>query len=219
VTRFKGSDTPDIECSCSIQIMDIYARGAAWLAQIHSMRSKISSHISNANSTISMSKLAIPCSFEFFCGDRISSVAIDATFLFSYQSSFGKDNNEPQIQKVYLFVQNLTRSANGSVSAPGMYWSTDLSGVECMDEETMDRLGLTLPKLEIVGEGVCWSPKQLTALWDLHMDLGFDPDTDEVALFLDPYRVVAKFEPGQRLLQCVSFANDTKYNPVCSSKP
>jgi hypothetical protein len=209
----------NVNCLCSIQMMDIYARGAAWLAQIHSMRSKITSRISNPNSTISMSKLVTLCSFESSCGDRILPVATDAAFLFSYQSSFGKDNNEPQIQKVYLFVQNLTRSANGSVSAPGMYWSTDLSGAERMNEETMDRLGLNLPKLEMVGEGVCWSPKQLTALWDLHMDLGFDPDTDEVALFLDPYRVVAKFEPGQRLLQCVSFVNDTKYNPVCSSKP
>lgn len=125
-----------------------------------------------------------------------STIATDATFSFSYQASFDKQNNQPEMKKVYLFVQNLARTASGSISAPEMYWSSDETGAERMGEDVMALLGLTLPEIDMVGEGICWSPKQLAALRDLHMDLGFDPDTDEVALFLDPYRVVAKFELG-----------------------
>lgn len=125
-----------------------------------------------------------------------STIATDATFSFSYQASFDKQNNQPEMKKVYLFVQNLARTASGSISAPEIYWSSDETGAERMGKDVMALLGLALPEIDMVGEGICWSPKQLAALRDLHMDLGFDPDTDEVALFLDPYRVVAKFEPG-----------------------
>ncbi|KAF9459779.1 hypothetical protein BDZ94DRAFT_1267347 [Collybia nuda] len=105
ITRFRGTDRPEIACSCSIQIMDIDARGSAWLAQIHSMHSKILHYMSNPKATISMTT--------------------DATFSFSYQSSFDKQNRQPETKRVNLFVGYLGRTANGSISPPEMYWSLD----------------------------------------------------------------------------------------------
>lgn len=125
--------------------------------------------------------MSLPNIFIFLVTD------VCATMKLSTQFSGAPDT-------VYLFVHNLVIGEDGVVEAPNYFWSNDPSGRELLDKNTILKLNIPDPVLELQTYSKQYPHETYEALHTLYDTCGLDPSNDDIARLLD-CRTTIEFAP------------------------